>query len=152
MNPEFLDFIRALSAADVRFLIVGAYAVNLYTDPRATGDLDIWIEATPENAGRLMRALSEFGAPLGEVAESDFSSPGVTLQIGISPRRIDILTEISGVGFDEAWRGRTVHPFGTESAPFLGKSDIIRNKKAAGRPKDLADLESLEGPNEPTQE
>lgn len=150
MNPDFLDIIRALSAADVRFLIVGAYAVNLYTDPRATGDLDIWIEPTPENANRLMRALSAFGAPLDAVAESDFNAPGVTLQIGVPPRRIDILTEISGVRFDEAWRGRTVHPFGPLSAPFLGKAEIIKNKKATGRPKDLADLASLEGPGGPT--
>jgi len=146
MNPDFLDIIRALSAAEVRFLIVGAYAVNLYTDPRATGDLDIWVEATPENANRLMRALSEFGAPLDGIGESDFSTPGVTLQIGIPPRRIDILTEISGVRFDEAWSGRAVHPFGPVSAPFLGKSEIIRNKKATGRPKDLADLDSLQRP------
>jgi hypothetical protein len=134
-----------LSAADVRFLIVGAYAVNLYADPRATGDLDIWIEPTPENASRLMHALSEFGAPLDGVAESDFSSPGVTLQIGVSPRRIDILTEITGVAFEEAWIGRTVHPFGPVPTPFLGKAEIIRNKRATGRPKDLADLENMEG-------
>ena len=152
MNPDFLDIIRALSAAEVRFLIVGAYAVNLYADPRATGDLDIWVEANPENAERLMRALSEFGAPLGAVTESDFSTPGVTLQIGIPPRRIDILTEISGVRFDVAWSGRTVHPFGTLSAPFLGKPEIITNKKATGRPKDLADLLSLEKPDGPAAE
>jgi len=145
MNPDFLDIIRALSAADARFLIVGAYAVNLYTDPRATGDLDIWIEPTPENAARVMRALAAFGAPLDGVSESDFCSPGVTFQIGIPPRRIDILTDITGVSFAEAWSGRTVHPFGSTSAPFLGRSEIIRNKKAVGRLKDLADLDSLEG-------
>ena len=95
MNPDFLDIIRALLDAEVRFIIVGAYAVNLYVDPRATGDLDIWIEPTPDNASKVMRALGEFGAPLTGVSEKDFSSPGITLQIGISPRRIDILTQIS---------------------------------------------------------
>ena len=144
MNPDFLDIIRALSAAEVRFLVVGAYAVNLYTDPRATGDLDIWVEPTVENANRLMQALSEFGAPLDAVTEADFSTPGVTLQIGVPPRRVDILTEISGVHFDEAWSEHTVEPFGTGTAPFLGKSAIIKNKKATGRPKDLADLDRLE--------
>jgi hypothetical protein len=144
MNRDFLDIIRALSAAEVRFLVVGAYAVNLYTDPRATGDLDIWVQPTAENAHRLMQALSDFGAPLDAISESDFSTPGVTLQIGVPPRRIDILTEISGVRFDEAWTGHTVHPFGTVTAPFIGKSAIIKNKKATGRPKDLADLERLE--------
>jgi hypothetical protein len=144
MNPDFLDIIRALSDAKARFIIVGAYAVNVYLDPRATGDLDIWVEPSPENAARVMSALGAFGAPLTAVAESDFALPGITFQIGIPPRRIDILTEISGVTFDEAWAGRSIFPFGPISAPFLGKEALIKNKRATGRPKDLADLEFLE--------
>lgn len=78
MNPDFIDLLRALSAADVRFLVVGAYALAFHGRPRGTGDLDIWIDATPENAARVMRALREFGAPLLDVTESDFSKPGIT--------------------------------------------------------------------------
>ena len=94
MSPDFLDIVRALSDADARFIIVGAYAVNLYVDPRATGDLDIWVEPSAENAGKVYRALEDFGAPLTGVSESDFAKPGVTFQIGVPPLRIDILTEI----------------------------------------------------------
>ncbi len=144
MNPDFLDIIRALSDAEVRFIVVGAYAVNIYVDPRATGDLDLWVEPSPENAGRVLRALTAFGAPLTGVSESDFASPGITLQIGIPPRRIDLLTEISGVQFDEAWGDRSMHPFGPLTVPFLGKATLIRNKRATGRQKDLADLDFLE--------
>ena len=144
MSPDFLDIARALSDADARFIVVEAYAVNLYVDPRATGDLDIWVEPSVENAGKVLRALKDFGAPLDGVSESDFAKPGVTFQIGVAPLRIDILTEISGVGFDEAWKDRSLHPFGPSTIPFLGKQTLIQNKRATARPKDLADLDSLE--------
>jgi hypothetical protein len=144
MSPDFIDIIRALSGADARFIIVGAYAVNLYVDPRATGDLDIWVEPSVENAEKVFRALKEFGAPLTGISQSDFAKPGVTFQIGIVPLRIDILTEITGVQFDEAWRDRSMHPFGPFTIPFLGKQTLIQNKRATARPKDLADLDSLE--------
>ena len=144
MSPDFLDIVRALSDADARFIIVGAYAVNLYVDPRATGDLDIWVEPSAENAGKVYRALEDFGAPLTGVSESDFAKPGVTFQIGVPPLRIDILTEISGVGFDEAWNDRSLHSFGPFTIPFLGRQTLIKNKRATGRPKDFADLDSLE--------
>jgi hypothetical protein len=144
MSPDFLDIVRALSEAEARFIIVGAYAVNVYVDPRATGDLDIWVEPNPANAAKVIRALQDFGAPLTGITESDFASPGVTFQIGVAPLRVDILTEISGVAFSEAWDDRQMHPFGPFTIPFLGKSTLIRNKRASGRPKDLADLDSLE--------
>ena len=144
MNPDFLDIIRALSDAKARFIVVGAYAVNIYVDPRATGDLDIWVEPSPENAPRIIQALKDFGAPLSGVSETDFATSGVTFQIGVVPRRIDILTEITGVQFDEAWDDRSMFPFGPYSTPFLGKAALIKNKRATGRPKDIADLEVLE--------
>ena len=145
MSPDFLDIIRALSNADARFIIVGAYAVNIYVDPRATGDLDIWIEPSSQNAGKVFRALDDFGAPLTGVSESDFEKAGVTFQIGIAPLRIDILTEISGVQFDEAWNDRSMYAFGPFIVPFLGKQTLIQNKRASGRPKDIADLSALIG-------
>ena len=93
MNPDFVDLLRAFIAADVRFLIVGAYALALHGRPRATGDLDVWIDATPDNAARVMRALTSFGAPLADVSVHDFSRPGVTYQIGVAPGRIDRSSE-----------------------------------------------------------
>jgi hypothetical protein len=144
MNPDFLEFIRALLDAEVRFIVVGAYAVNLYVDPRATGDLDIWIEPVPDNASRVMRALRAFGAPLAELSDADFASPGVTFQIGLPPRRIDVLTQISGLEFGEAWADRRDFSFGPLMVPFLSKAAVIKNKRAAGRPKDIADLHELE--------
>jgi len=146
MNPDFLDIIRALSDAEARFIIVGAYALNVYINPRATGDLDIWIEATPENATKVMRALKDFGAPLTKITESDFARPGVTFQIGIPPRRIDLLTELSGLQFAEAWEDRSMFPLGPFTIPFLSKAALIKNKRATGRPKDLLDLDELERP------
>lgn len=144
MNPDFLDLLRAFIAADVRFLIVGAYALGLHGRPRATGDLDIWIDATPDNAVRVMRALAEFGAPLGDIQEADFAREGVTYQIGLPPRRIDILTELTGLTFREAWPGRVRRPFGHVEVDFIGRAEFIRNKRQTGRLKDLADIEGLE--------
>ena len=143
MNPDFLDLLRAFTAADVRFLIVGAYALALHGRPRATGDLDIWIDPTPDNARCVMRALAEFGAPLGGVAEEDFAIPGVTYQIGVVPGRIDILTELTGITFAEAWPHRLRRPFGDIEVDFIGRDAFIRNKRATGRPQDLGDIDGL---------
>src|SRR6188474_347908 len=106
MNPDFVDLLRAFVAADVRFLIVGAYALALHGRPRATGDLDVWVDATPENAARVMRALAAFGAPLADIAADDFARGGVTYQIGVPPGRIDILTDLTGLAFADAWADR----------------------------------------------
>ncbi len=143
MNPDFVDLLRAFAAADVRFLIVGAYALAHHGRPRATGDLDVWVDATPENAVRVMRALAAFGAPLRDVTEKDFSRPGVVLQIGVPPGRIDILTDLTGVTFTEAWPEREEGRFGDLTVGFLGRDAFIRNKRATGRAKDLGDLEDL---------
>jgi hypothetical protein len=143
MNPDFVDLLRAFIAADVRFLIVGAYALALHGKPRATGDLDLWIEANPENAARVMRALAEFGAPLTDISVDDFGRAGVTYQIGVPPGRIDILTELTGLTFAEAWPGRLRRPFGDIEADFIGREALIRNKRATGRAKDLGDIEGM---------
>ncbi len=143
MNPDFVDLLRAFVAADVRFLVVGAYALALHGRPRATGDLDIWVDATPNNARRIMRALREFGAPLEDIAEADFASPGVTYQLGVAPGRIDLLTELTGLTFAEAWPGRLRRPFGDIDVDFIGREAFIQNKRATGRAKDLGDIERL---------
>src|SRR5580765_1346738 len=97
MNQDFADLLHAFIAADVRFLIVGAYALALHGRPRATGDLDVWVDPTPENAPRVLRALGEFGAPLADITEAEFVRPGVVYQIGIPPGRIDVLTDLTGI-------------------------------------------------------
>lgn len=142
MNQDFVDLLHAFVAADVRVLIVGAYALALHGRPRATGDLDVWIDATP-NPERVMRALAEFGAPLSDVTREDFSREGITYQIGLPPGRIDILTERTGIQFDEARSGRMRRGFGDIEVDFIGKDAFIRNKRATGRAKDLADIEGL---------
>lgn len=143
MNQAFVDLLRAFIAADVRFLIVGAYALAIHGRPRATGDLDVWVDATPENAARVIRALRDFGAPVEQIVESDFAAPGVVYQIGVPPGRIDILTELTGITFADAWSDRLQRPFGDIEAPFIGRAAFLRNKRATGRPKDLGDIEGL---------
>jgi len=144
MNPDFVDLLRAFNAADVRFLVVGAYALALHGRPRATGDLDIWIDATPDNAGRIMTALAAFGAPLAEVSIDDFAREGIVYQIGVPPGRIDLLTQLTGLAFADAWPGRLRRPFGDVEVDFIGREAFLRNKRATGRPKDLGDIEGME--------
>ena len=143
MNPDFVDLLRAFIAAEVRFLIVGAYALALHGRPRATGDLDVWIEASPQNAARVMKALAAFGAPLTDVSVDDFSREGVTYQIGVAPGRIDILTQLTALSFAEAWPERMRRPFGDVDVDFIGRAAFIRNKRATGRPKDIGDIEGM---------
>ena len=144
MNQDFVELLRAFIAADVRFLIVGAYALALHGRPRATGDLDVWVDASPENARHVMTALAAFGAPMGDISEADFARPGVVYQIGVAPGRIDLLTDLTGVTFDEAWSDRMRHSFGDVEVDFIGRSSLVRNKRATGRPKDLIDIEGLD--------
>ena len=143
MNPDFVDLLRAFVDAEVRFLVVGAYALAVHGRPRATGDLDLWVDATPANAARVMRALAAFGAPMEAIAENDLASPGITYQIGVIPRRIDILTDLTGLTFDDAWSARVRHPFGDIDVDFIGRDHFVQNKRATGRPKDVVDIESL---------
>lgn len=143
MNQDFVDLLRAFLAHDVRFLIVGAYALGVHGRPRATGDLDVWMDPTPENAPRVLKALADFGAPLGQITADDLSRPGVVFQMGLPPRRIDVLTELTDLTFAEAWPNRLHGQFGPVAAEFIGRADFIRNKRATGRPKDLGDLDAL---------
>jgi len=117
--------------------------VNLHSRPRATGDLDLWLERTPENARRVMSALRAFGAPLAELSEPALLEPDVVFQLGVPPRRIDLLTSLTGLRFEEAWPNREVRAVGGIDCGFLGRADLVRNKRALGRPRDLADLEAL---------
>jgi len=125
-------------------MVVGGYAVSFHSRPRATGALDLWVEPTAANAARVSRALRTFGAPLQELTQADLTQPDVVYQIGVPPRRIDLLTSLTGLSFDEAWADRTSGLLGGLEVPFIGRKSLIRNKRALGRARDLADLESLE--------
>ena len=143
MNQDFLDLLRAFIDANVRFLIVGAYALGVHGRPRATGDLDVWVDPTPDNAVNIMRALEAFGAPVAQVTVDGFSRPGVVFQMGLPPFRIDVLTELSGLTFAEAWPDRTQAAFGPLTVDVIGREAFIKNKRATGRARDLGDIEAL---------
>jgi hypothetical protein len=143
LNPDFRDMLSAFSAENVEYLIVGAYALAAHGVPRATGDLDFWIRPTRGNADRVLRALRAFGAPL-ELSHNDLQTPEMVFQIGIQPSRIDILTSIDGVEFNEAWARRTTTTIDGIDVHLLGVDDLLANKRATARPQDLADVAALE--------
>jgi hypothetical protein len=145
LNPDFLDMLSALSGEGAEYLLVGAYALAVHGVPRATGDRDLWIRPAPESARRVLAALGRFGAPRAGLAERDLLTPGTACQVGVAPRRIDILTSVDGVEFGEARAGRRIARVGALDVPVIDRRHLIRNKKAAGRPQDLADAARLEG-------
>lgn len=145
-NVDFLDLLDCLREAHAEFMIVGAFALSQNGLPRATGDLDVFVRATPDNAPRVIEALRAFGAPLDSagIRVDDFDKPGTTYQMGLPPRRIDVLTQLSGIDFDEAWASRVERPIGGGIVAFLGRDALIKTKRASARPKDLADVAALE--------
>jgi len=144
LNEDYKDILQLLLKEKVKFLVVGAYALGVHGYPRATGDIDIWVEATNKNAKKIFEVLVKFGSPVKEVSEETFSIKGIVFQIGLAPRRIDLITEIDGVSFDEAYKNKKIINIQNLKIPFLSLQDLIRNKKATGRPKDLLDVKSLE--------
>jgi hypothetical protein len=147
LNADFKDLLLCLAREHVEYVLVGAYALAFHGVPRATGDIDVLVRPSRDNAERVWRALRAFGAPLSTagVEPGDFAAPGRVYQIGLPPRRVDILTSISGVAFDEAWASRVEAELEGATVPFLGRDALITNKRASGRMKDLADVERLEG-------
>jgi hypothetical protein len=136
--------LSALNAEGAEFLVVGAYALAAHGLPRATGDLDLWIRNSKDNAERVWRALRRFRASTLDLSLHDLQTPDMVFQIGVAPRRIDILTSIDGVGFDEAWPHRMVIEVEGQTLPVISRAHLIRNKKAAARPQDLADVARLD--------
>ncbi len=144
MNSDFKDLLRIFAEHRVEYLIVGAYAVIHYTQPRYTKDIDLWIKPSEENAARVARAFHQFGLPLVEVTQDDFAQEGLQYVVGVSPCQIDFLTSLPGLpDFNSAWE--TADILTVEEIPiyYLGKTDLIRAKQTAGRPQDLADLDEL---------
>ena len=147
LNEDYKDMLQALVEEKAKFLLVGAYALAAHGYLRATLDIDIWVMPSPHNADAVLRALQRFGAPLHDLTAEDLQADGTVFQIGVAPRRIDILTTASGLYFEETFaRSLTVDIEGIEvHIPSL--DDLIRNKKTTGRTKDLADAEALEALN-----
>jgi hypothetical protein len=145
VSDDFSDLLSAFAEAGVRFIVVGAYALAAHGVPRVTGDLDLWVESTTENARRVWQALASFGAPLESltISEEDFTVADRVVQLGVPPYRIDILTSISGIGFHEAWDDRLNGTLFGIPVPFLGRDAFVRNKRASGRMKDLEDIRLL---------
>ena len=144
MSPDFRDLLAEFNAHGVEFLVVGAHALAAHGLVRATKDLDLWVRPEPANARRVLAALAAFGAPLQDLTVDDLSRPGLIFQIGVHPIRIDVITEIDGVGFEDAWRDRLEARFADQTAGVLSRRHLILNKRAAGRRQDLLDVEWLE--------
>ncbi|HZI28413.1 MAG TPA: hypothetical protein VFD64_09645 [Gemmatimonadaceae bacterium] len=145
LNPDFRDILSAFTAAGVEYLVVGAYAVAAHGLPRATGDIDLFVRPTLENARRVWNALAAFGAPLERVEVADFTREGTILQVGLVPRRIDVITAIEAVSFEDAWQGRVELELDGLTLPVIGLPELLKNKRAVGRPQDRADVERLQG-------
>jgi hypothetical protein len=143
LAPDFNEFFDSLIAHDVEFLIVGGYALAFYGAPRYTGDIDILFRPTPDNAERLLKSLEAFGFPIGELGAFDIINPARMLQMGVEPVQIHVMSAIDGVSWDEAWAGRQMGSGGRRELPFIGRREFIKNKKAVGRLKDLADVEAI---------
>lgn len=144
LNQDYKDILSAFSEAEVRYLLVGAYAMAAHGRVRATGDIDLWVESGSQNAAKVMEALENFGAPLHEIRQGDFQEPDLVFQIGVAPRRIDILTSIDAVEFSEAWDGRKEIRVSGLTVPVIGRAELIKNKLSTGRLKDRADAASLQ--------
>lgn len=140
LNPDFRDILLSLKRAEVEFIVVGAFALASHGRPRATGDIDIFLRNSSNNAERVMKALREFGAPLENISTEDFTSGDNVVQLGVEPRRIDLMTRISGVSFEEAWKNKIAVVVGDLEIFVLSKNDLLVNKKAAKRDKDSGDI------------
>lgn len=144
INQDFSDLFAELSAAGARYLLVGGYAIAIHARPRYTKDLDLWIEPSAENAALVYEALGRFGAPLQHFSLDDLQRPDMVIQLGLPPSRIDLVTSIDGVTFEEAWPARTESRYGDNVIQVIGLVHLIQNKRASGRAQDRADVELLE--------
>jgi hypothetical protein len=143
LNSDFREILSAFCEEKVAFMLVGAYAVAAHGLPRATGDIDLWVKCSQQNAERVWAALSKFGAPLANISKQDFTTRGNVVQIGVTPRRIDILTEITGVTYEDAESQTIFVELEGMSIPVISLTHLLQNKSAVGRPQDKADVARL---------
>jgi hypothetical protein len=146
LAPDFDEFCALLSARGVEFVIVGAYALAFHGAPRFTGDLDVLVRPTEDNGQRLLKAIEEFGFPTGTLTASDVVTGTKVIEMGVVPVQIHVMSQIDGVTWDDVWQTREVGRLGSGTVAFIGRDAFLRNKRAAGRPKDLADVEALGKP------
>jgi hypothetical protein len=144
LNRDFSEFIASCAAHDVRFMIVGGYAVAAHGYPRFTKDLDVWVWVDEGNADRLISTLEDFGFGSLGLTPADFLEEGIVVQLGDPPQRIDILTQVDGVDFTPCWDRHVDIQVSGQRVPFISAGDLLANKKASGRPQDLADVAALE--------
>lgn len=143
-NPDYRDLFAALNVAGVRYLLVGGQAFSFHAVPRYTKDLDVWIDRSLENARRTVQALVSFGANVADLRAEDLTEPGIFFQIGVAPVRVDILTTLAAVDFEEAWQARVPTSYGDQPISVISREHLRKNKLAVGRLIDLADAEKLE--------
>ncbi len=143
VEKDYAEFLKLLNEFNVKYLIVGAYAVTFYSEPRNTGDIDIFIENSKKNAKKIINVLTKFGFESLEITENDLIKKDIIIQLGISPVRIDLITSISGIKFDEAYKTKVEGKLGSVQTNFISLQLLIKNKEESGRKKDLADLETL---------
>jgi hypothetical protein len=144
VNSDFSDLLKIFNANNVKYLVIGGYAVIQYAEPRFTKDLDLWISTDTSNAAAVYQSLLAFGAPLADLTEADFAEEGYFYQMGVPPVRVDILMGIPGLNFADAWQRRNIVEFDGLPVSFIAKTDLIANKRASGRPQDLIDADLLE--------
>lgn len=147
LAPDFDEFCALLTAHHVEFAIVGAYALAFHGAPRFTGDLDFLVRPTDANGQRLLDAIAAFGFPTAPVTPADIAAGGKVIELGVAPVQIHLMSHIDGVTWDEVWRSRETGFLGRHEVAFIGREAFLRNKRAAGRPKDLADIDALREPN-----
>jgi len=143
LNEDYREMLQTLLNNKVKFLVVGAYAMGAQGYPRATGDFDIWVKPSSENSKKVYNSVADFGAPLKQINPGTFVEKGIIFQIGVAPRRIDILTFIDGIEFDKAYREKEIIKIEDIKIPFLSKDNLIKNKEATGREKDKLDADYL---------
>jgi predicted nucleotidyltransferase len=147
LNNDYRDILHALSERKVKFILIGAYAMAAHGYPRSTMDIDLWMMPEKENAGLVLQALEDFGAPIDDLSIDDLQKENIVFQIGVAPRRIDILTSVDGVKFEDAFSHSEIVDIDGIPVHIMSISDLITNKRSTGRLKDLADVETLESPN-----
>lgn len=141
---DFEEFLESCNKHAVEYLVVGGYAFALHAHPRYTGDLDVFVRPSNDNAQRIINALADFGFEIAPLTWKDFAVDGRVVQLGFPPLRIDIMTSIDGVAFEEAWERKVESRYGSQKVYFISRGHLIANKRASGRKQDLLDLESLE--------
>lgn len=146
LDPNFADFLKSLNAQCVEYLVVGGYAVGYHGFVRATGDLDVFVRPSAENAERLLAAFKDFGLDVPELTAAVFMEPGRIVRIGVPPVRLEVMNAISGVSFDDCFGQRIEESIAGLRICFIDRESLLVNKRAAGRPKDLADIDALTRP------